>query len=317
MSGKTPVNNGDGEVRVDEEGTSTKRKTSRVRSPNFPGISFQEALRMAERLYEKNGILGMSYKDLCGELELPPKSSRTKIHVAALKHYHLLTTEAGADGATDLVLTTDVETICEEPEDSEERRATLKRLALSPPIFQKVLASYEDEKLPKGERLPSDKLLRSRLVRQFRFNKGSVTEMMTSLRESLAFYEGIDGAARSSDNQTAVEKPEPTVEDAPMSTRVAEADMQSFIKVNGHNVEPLTLSSGREVSLVSDVDIKMFSESDLAKMEVWFRALMTIARTYQECLAEINPSSFPSEGAPEATDAPRAEKTLDTEQAAG
>ena len=158
------------------------RSRPRHRSPNFPSISLEEAVKRTERLYraaKQHPVpLGVAHEKWGYEAG----GSYGNQTVAALKAYGLVDVRGTGD-AREVSVSEEARRIILE---SDDRGQILKKCALAPAINSDVWDFY-------GAELPDDDaVLRNHLIWQKRFNENSVDKYISELRETIAFA-GLDG----------------------------------------------------------------------------------------------------------------------------
>src|SRR6266851_5597882 len=156
---------------------AAKAKRKKDRSPPYPSIAFADALDKAKLIWDRDKKHPIS-ADLVAQC-LGYKNANNGAFLpllSALKKYGTVVS-AGGD---DLRVSDDAAAIFILPESSPERQKLMKKLAMMPPIFAKVIAKY-------GADLPSDQTLRAKLRLDFRFASDDAADsMIRSLRASLA-----------------------------------------------------------------------------------------------------------------------------------
>jgi len=173
--------------------TSDRRRSGR--SPSFPAINLETAIRRARELYERERqhltpiekiVQHWGYKGMTGPANLS---------VAALKKFGLLTDEGkGAERRGRLThLAVD---IIANP-DPTARNAAIKQAALMPSAHRELWDRY-------GNELPSDASLRWELVRQRGFTEGGAEDLIRAYKQTVAFaqLEASDRASRVRDDDT-------------------------------------------------------------------------------------------------------------------
>jgi hypothetical protein len=153
-------------------------KGRRLRSPSYPGITLEAALKLAKEFYnlEKRNTanIGVALQ----HWGFKPKSSGGLVSVAALKSFGLLSdTGSGKDRKvqlTELALRIILDTRAE----SLERQQAIKEAALRPTIHSALWNKY-------GTNLPSDENLRHELIFDRKFNENSVGDFIKEYRDTI------------------------------------------------------------------------------------------------------------------------------------
>lgn len=175
------------------EATTVKRHVQR--SPNYPVISLDEALKRIDVVFQKEKrattTAPVILKHLGYKVERGGLGGRT---LSALRQYGLLEEKDGNYKISDLAYSLLHLT------GSSERAALLRQAALKPAVFKEVISHYR-------EGLPSDETLRSYLIMKRGFNPDSVGKFIRVFRETaeLAKLEAGDytgGGEGSEEEQT-------------------------------------------------------------------------------------------------------------------
>jgi hypothetical protein len=145
------------------------------RSPNYPALSFTDALKHAEAIWTKDKRNPMSTDMACRHLGYKAKNGACLPIIGAMKRYGLL-----INAGSELRVSDDAHKIFLAPKDHPERIALVKKLAMSPALFGEVL-----RKFPEG--LPSDENLKFRLRADWEFATDKAAEnFIKSLRDAVA-----------------------------------------------------------------------------------------------------------------------------------
>jgi len=150
--------------------------SKRHRSPNSPGIPIDDAIDRIRQVYENDKRAFTSVSAILEHLGYSTKgglSGTSGRIVSALRQYGLLDEQGGQYRVSDLAFR-----ILHLPEDSEERAALIRKAALEPAIFKKLLNFYQGE-------IPSDTALRSQLVLHEGFNPDSVDRFIQVFRRTI------------------------------------------------------------------------------------------------------------------------------------
>ena len=147
----------------------------RDRSPNYPSLTFKEALAAAKKIWDQDKKHPVSVTLASQHLGYKQENGVTLPMIASMKRYGLL-----VSAGKDVRISDEANTIFLYPEDAPEAIAVIKRLAMLPTLFGKVL-----EKFPDG--LPSDANLRARLQDEWNFASPKAADnFIKALREAVA-----------------------------------------------------------------------------------------------------------------------------------
>lgn len=163
----------------------------RQRSPNFPALALEDALKRAQIVYEKDRRASISGTVILEHLGYGKKISGSAGRVlSALRQYALLDDTADdkyriSDNAY-LILTL--------PGDSAKRWEAIQKAATNPAAFRDVLKKY-----PEG--LPSDSALREYLIAERGFNADSIELFIRALKTTITFAKLDQGAYHGPDDE--------------------------------------------------------------------------------------------------------------------
>ncbi|MEU1808720.1 hypothetical protein O7622_08785 [Micromonospora sp. WMMD1076] len=189
---------------------STPARRTAGRSPSFPAINLETAVRRARELYERERQHPTPIQKIVAHWGYKGMTGPANLSVAALKKFGLLTDEGkGAERRGRLThLAVD---IIANPNQSA-RNAAIKQAALMPSAHRELWDRY-------GNELPSDANLRWELVRQRGFTEGGAEDLIRGYKQTVAFaqLEASDRASRvdtddtrgESDHETKSELHEP------------------------------------------------------------------------------------------------------------
>jgi hypothetical protein len=168
---------------------------SRVdRSPRYAAISPTEALQYAKKIWVEDKRNLVSSDMACQHMGYKAKNGTSQTVLASLKQYGLLISVG-----KDVRITDDADTIFLAPEDLPERHALIRKIAMRPELFNKVL-----DRFPDG--LPSDANLRFRLMKDFEFaNDKAADNFIASLRDAIAVRDRCDVALKGKGADTGAE----------------------------------------------------------------------------------------------------------------
>jgi hypothetical protein len=166
---------------VSRSDAAAPAKGSKMRSPAYPGINLEIALKRARALYKDERRNAVAYNVAVNYWGFGPKSSGGLVSVAAMKSFGLLEdVERGAGGRiiklTDLAL----RILLDARPDSLERASLVKQAALRPKMHSALWRKY-------GAELPSDSNLKHVLIFDFKFNENTVDEFIKEYKETIRF----------------------------------------------------------------------------------------------------------------------------------
>jgi len=180
-------------------------KAPRLRSPAYPGIDLEAAIKRAQEFYDRErrnsanaeiAVLHRGYK---------PTSGGGFVVIAALKAFGLISDSGSGKGRkiqlTDLAL----RILLDRRPDSAERAEAIKQAALMPKIHASLWNKYRED-------IPSDENLRHELVFERKFNENSVGDFIKEFRDTIKF-------AKLSNSDTVSLSEEDTGEDNYMATQ--------------------------------------------------------------------------------------------------
>jgi hypothetical protein len=148
-------------------------KSPKDRSPNYPAITFTDALEKVQKIYDAEKTHAMS-PELAAKRMGYEYNGRTRMFIAALKHYGLL-----VGVGTQVRVTEDATKLLIYPKHEPKRVALVRQLAMQPKMFQAVVQKY-------GMDLPSDENLTAFLQLELGFTADACPTMIRVLRHSIA-----------------------------------------------------------------------------------------------------------------------------------
>lgn len=155
----------------------------KTRSPAYPGVGLEEAIRKADLLYRAEDRHAVPLEAIAEHWEYSPTSSGVLVAVSALKQFGLLEEEKGGENRklrlTDLAL----EVLLNE-EASLKRLAAIRQAALNPKIHKELWDKYEG-KLPAANVSIRVYLLKDRP--EATFNKEHVDKFINQFRSTISF----------------------------------------------------------------------------------------------------------------------------------
>lgn len=184
----------------------TKKKT-RERSPAYPVIGLQEAVKKTNDLYSKEGrnfvareiaVMSMGYKSISG---------RALQILSSLSQYGLLERSKGT-----VRITEDAFTILNAPEGSIDKKHTLRHIALAPTVFQDIKNEF-------SRSLPSDENLKW-FLQQKGFLARAANIIIQSFRETISFANIYETDYDRGDEQIDIEQ---NMQESPMDANTQNA----------------------------------------------------------------------------------------------
>ena len=155
--------------------TPNKEKKSRMRSPNYPGISLEEAVGKIKALYDQDKLVASPKDAVLKHMGFEKAHGEAGRVLSALKSFGLI------DEVNDRIkLSQRGINIVVRGEEDPLRAEALREAAISPEIYRQLLKEYR-------ESLPSDTTLRSELIAVRKFNPNAVDGFIRDFRGALEF----------------------------------------------------------------------------------------------------------------------------------
>lgn len=148
------------------------------RSPSFPAINLETAIRRARELYERERQYPTSIEKIVHYWGYKGLTGPANLSVAALKKFGLLTDEGKGAERRGRLTHLAVEIIANP--DQQARVAAIKQAALMPTAHRELWDRY-------GNQLPSDANLRWELVRQRGFTENGADDFIRGYKQTIAF----------------------------------------------------------------------------------------------------------------------------------
>jgi hypothetical protein len=221
----------------DDEG-GTKQKKGR--SPNFPQLTFTEALELARTIWNADKTHTVTVKIAAQHLGYKGVTGASLGVIAAMKRYGLL--ESIGD---DVRVSDNAKMIFVHPEGDPDVDLVVRRLAMLPALFGKVLAEYKD--------LPSDATLRAKLETQWGFaSEKAADTFIRALHEAIRIRD--HGLAKSVGTGENAPKfiPERTMQGADSSQLVKQPPTP--LPPHGYMSRQWEIGDGRVVSITLPAD---------------------------------------------------------------
>ncbi len=201
-------------------GTEQKQKVGRTRSPAYPAINLEVAVKRAKEFYAHERRNASTLAVIVSHWGFAEKSSGGLTTAAALKSFGLMRDLEASTvrrvQLTDLAL----RIVLDDRPDSQDRAEALKKAALLPKMHIFLWNKY-------GPELPSDANLRHELIFDWKFNENAVSDFIHEYRQTISFA-----------NLTESDKLSISVEDS-NADRDQEEEMESaFAAENSGAVKP-------------------------------------------------------------------------------
>ncbi len=155
-------------------------KTKKHRSPTYPGINLQQAIKRAAEFYEKEHRNPASFKAAVSHWGYSEKSSGALVTAAALKSFGLLDEIDGSAGRTFQVSQLGLKIVADKRPESVSRMDAIREAALKPKLHAEIWKLYNG-------RLPSDAELRFQLENKWSFNLNAIDFFIKELHDTISY----------------------------------------------------------------------------------------------------------------------------------
>jgi len=163
-----------------QNGIEQKQKAARTRSPAYPAINLETAVKRAKEFYANEHRNPSTLTVVVGHWGFAEKSSGGLTTAAALKSFGLMRDLEGT-GVRKVQLTElALRIVLDERPDSRERAEAIKKAALLPKMHIFLWNKY-------GPELPSDANLRHELIFDWKFNENAVADFIQEYRQTISF----------------------------------------------------------------------------------------------------------------------------------
>jgi hypothetical protein len=230
----------------------------RGRSPNYPQLTLAEAIEKARLIFSEEHFHTASREVIAKDMGFQGLSGPSQSHIAALKHYGLLTAEG--DG---LRVSEDAVTLLELEENEPRRQQALARAAVAPHLFREIIAEF-------GPELPSDANLRHWLLKR-NFLSKAADETIRIFRDNLTIAK--DAVGRYTDGMGKFIEQEPIRSgrsDQPREEAPLKRQTETNAKPNQLATQVLAISIPRNLSIDIAVKGDELKKEDLAKIKSQF-----------------------------------------------
>lgn len=165
---------------IKDEEEETEQRTARTRSPAYPGINLEAAIKRARELYAQDKMNPVPLHIVVRRWGYKPKSSAGLITTAALKSFGLVR-DTGSGSERKIQVTEQAHNIfLDTRQDSQERDQLIKDAALRPKIHNTLWKKW-------GTDLPSDETLDHALKADWGFNPNSVSDFIKEYKDTIRF----------------------------------------------------------------------------------------------------------------------------------
>ncbi len=188
------------------------------RSPNHPAFDLAEAIARIGRVYEKDKKSPTTPEVIVLHLGYSATNGPGGRALSGLRQFGLLEEAGGGQ----LRVSDTAYEILHYPDDSQERRAALKRASVSPTLYRELCEQY-------SEGLPSDDTLRAILLKRG-FNPAVLDNVIRDFRATVSLVTSLDPApaARVRSEEPTKAETQPTREPAELIRSVGDAKSYAF-----------------------------------------------------------------------------------------
>jgi hypothetical protein len=163
-----------------DEADAAVQQTARTRSPAYPGIGLETAIKRAKELYTQEKMNPVPIAIVVKRWGFKEKSSGGLVAIAALKSFGLLK-DSGSGKERKLQLTDEARRILlDTRQESHERDQLIKEAALKPKIHNTLWKKW-------GIELPSDETVQHALIFDWYFNENAVIDFLKEYKSTILF----------------------------------------------------------------------------------------------------------------------------------
>lgn len=155
-------------------------KPKKHRSPTYPGINLQQAIKRTAEFYDKEHRNAASFKAAVSHWGYSAKSSGALVTAAALKSFGLFDEVDAGAGRAFQVSPLGLKIVGDKRPESSERDTAIREAALKPKIHAELWRKYNGL-------LPSDAELQYRLENDWHFNLNVIQVFIKELRDTISF----------------------------------------------------------------------------------------------------------------------------------
>lgn len=154
----------------------------KTRSPNYPALTIEHAIRRARELLREVGRVPTSEDVIAGIWGLSAKSSTFRLSIAALRSFGLLVEQPGAKGDLVKLSNLALDILEDYPPGSAQQREAIQKAALAPRVHGTLYGRY-------GPTLPANAEVRRYLIREHEppFNDNTVGDFIAKYKATIAF----------------------------------------------------------------------------------------------------------------------------------
>ncbi|HEY4356411.1 MAG TPA: hypothetical protein VGN16_11735 [Acidobacteriaceae bacterium] len=155
-------------------------KSKKHRSPTYPSINLQQAIKRAAEFYAAEGRNPASFRAAVKHWDYSEKSSGALLTASAVKSFGLLDELDSSGGRTFQISALGLKIVADKRPESPERDTAIREAALRPKIHAEIWRRYNGQ-------LPSDAELQFRLENDWHFNLNAINPLIRELRDTIAF----------------------------------------------------------------------------------------------------------------------------------
>ncbi len=227
------------------------------RSPNYPSLPLEAAIKHISKAYQKTQRHKSDKITIVRLLGYSSLNGTSLTVIGALNQYGLL------EGKKDSIgISADAETIAIEPKNSQARSEAIERCAKKPPVFADTLLHFD-------ENLPADEIIRPYLIRKG-FSTSTVDGPIRTLRENLDFVREEYKHYTQADAEKIGERAEAHIG----ASHAVENEGRHAHQHSSMKTDTFNLDEG-EVTLTLP---KQLSQSSLEDFESWIELVLRRAR---------------------------------------
>ena len=160
--------------------TPTPPKSARLRSPAYPGIDLEAAIKRAQEFYDRERRNSANAEIAVQHWGYKPTSGGGFIVIAALKAFGLISDSGSGKERKIQLSELALRILLDRRPNSVERAEAVKQAALMPKIHASLWNKYKED-------IPSDENLKHELVFERKFNENSVGDFIKEFRDTIKF----------------------------------------------------------------------------------------------------------------------------------
>ena len=155
-------------------------KAKRTRSPAYPSINLETAIKRAGALHDQDKMNAVPLKIAVKRWGFKEKSSGGLVTTAALKSFGLIKDSGSGDDRRIQITEEARRILLDQRQESSERDETIKQAALKPKIHQFLWRKW-------GADLPPNDTFSHELIFELSFNENSVKDFIKEYRDTISF----------------------------------------------------------------------------------------------------------------------------------